>query len=142
MLKTTAAKIKAAKKNISVQFMGDEEYQVLFNEFLEKLKNGKIQFYFNKNYKLRLMLENPSFKNILEARLKEAAADSFDYTLNREIVEIDLGIFLAMLEKELQLNTTLSAELRDYLKDIIQTIKKEKFVHNLIDITGAIMKLP
>lgn len=47
-----------------------------------------------------------------------------------------------MLEKELQLNTTLSAELRDYLKDIIQTIKKEKFVHNLIDITGAIMKLP
>lgn len=78
--------------------MEDEEYGALFNDFLRKLKSGKIRCRINKDYKIRLMLENPSLKSVLEAKIKEVAADSFEYTLNNEIVGIDLGIFLAMLE--------------------------------------------
>ena len=42
LLKTTAAKIKASKKNISVKFMDDNEYKDIFIGFLRDLSNGKI----------------------------------------------------------------------------------------------------
>lgn len=142
LLKTTATKIKAAKKNISVQFMEEKEYNQLFNTFLEKLKEGKIKFHLNKNYKLRLVLENPSLKSILEAKLKNVSGNSFEYALNNEIVEIDLGIFLAMLEKELQSNTLLNDSLKSYLNQMIQEVRKQNLTQDLIGFTTAAMQLP
>lgn len=142
LLKTTATKIKAAKKNISVQFMEEKEYSQLFNTFLEKLEQGQIKLHLNKNYKLRLVLENPSLKSILEAKLKNISGNSFEYTLNNEIVEIDLGIFLAMLEEELKSNALLKDSLKNYLNQILQEVKRQNLTQNIIDLTAAVLQLP
>ncbi len=143
LLKTTATKIKAAKKNISVQFMEEKEYSQLFNTFLEKLEQGKIKLHLNnKNYKLRLVLENPSLKSILKSKLKNISANSFEYTLNNEIVEIDLGIFLAMLERELKSNALLKDSSRDYLNQIIQEVKRQNLTQDFLELTAAVIQLP
>ncbi len=123
--------------------MEEKEYSQLFNTFLEKLEQGKIKLHLNnKNYKLRLVLENPSLKSILKSKLKNISANSFEYTLNNEIVEIDLGIFLAMLERELKSNALLKDSSRDYLNQIIQEVKRQNLTQDFLELTAAVVQLP
>lgn len=139
LLKITASKIKSAKKNISVQFMQDDEYKKLFGEFLRKIKDNKIKLSFRNN-KLKLTLENPSIKSVLEAKLKDMG-ESFEYTLNNESVEIGLDIFLEMLEKESK-SDFLDNDLKNFLKEIIEKIKKELNIKDLGEYAQAISNMP
>ena len=102
MLKTTAAKIKASKKNISVKFMDDDEYKDIFIGFLRDLSNGKIILKESeKENRLEFVLEDKVVRDILNAKLKDSVRDSLDYyNLNTEKVEINATSFYIMLKKE------------------------------------------
>lgn len=102
LLKTTAAKIKASKKNISVKFMDDDEYKDIFISFLRDLSNGKIILKESeKENRLEFVLEDKVVRDILNAKLKDSVRDSLDYyNLNTEKVEINATSFYIMLKKE------------------------------------------
>lgn len=102
LLKTTAAKIKASKKNISVKFMDDDEYKDIFMGFLRDLSSGKIILKESeKENRLEFVLEDKVVRDIINAKLKESVKDSLDYfNLNTEKVEINATSFYAMLQKE------------------------------------------
>lgn len=83
LLKTTASKIKASKKNISVKFMSDIEYQQVFKDFLNSLANDNPKSIVKQkeNGDLEFTIENNILKDILESKLKKWANTTFTYTL-------------------------------------------------------------
>ena len=83
LLKTTAAKIKASKKNISVKFLNKAEYDEIFEEFLCAFANKRIAIKDgSKEDTIKLTIENPVFRNVLEAKLKDKVQEGFEYSLN------------------------------------------------------------
>ena len=83
LLKTTASKIKASKKNISVKFMSDIEYQQVFKDFLNSLANDNPKSIVKQkeNGDLKFTIENNVLKDILESKLKKWVNTTFTYTL-------------------------------------------------------------
>lgn len=83
LLKTTTSKIKASKKNISVKFMSDIEYQQVFKDFLNSLANDNPKSIVKQkeNGDLEFTIENNVLKDILESKLKKWANTTFTYTL-------------------------------------------------------------
>ena len=136
LLKTTAAKIKASKKNISVKFMNDDEYKDIFLGFLRDLSNGKIILKESeKENRLEFVLEDKVVRDILNAKLKESARDSLDYfNLNTEKVEINATSFYAMLEKEAGKDVDLESLARKSKN--FKGGKVEKF---LMGVVGAVL---
>lgn len=99
LLKTTAAKIKASKKNISVKFMNDTEYKGIFKDFLSSLANSNMVKEMSDG-KLEFVVENNVLKDMLGARLKKWVNETFTYTLNSEKLIISCEAFLTMIKKE------------------------------------------
>ncbi len=109
LLKTTASKIKASKKNISVKFMNEAEYRQVFIDFLNSIndKNRRIVKEIrpkdeNKEPYLEFIIENNVLKDMLEAKLKRCVGDTFTYTLNSEKLELSYESFITMIKKEME----------------------------------------
>ncbi len=137
LLKISASKIKATKKNIAVKFMSDDEYEGIFEDFLSAVANGKIAIKDGSEGKIRFIIENPVFRNVLEARLKESVQESFDYTLNSEKVEISTHAFVKMLENEANKKDKSSA-----LNEVLKECKASKNIQNISALLTHISKAP
>lgn len=121
LLKTTASKIKASKKNIAAKFMNETEYEGIFENFLSDFVNEKIAIKdSNKSGYVKLVIENPVYRSVLESKLKEKVQENFEYSLNSESVEISCIAFIAMLEMEANRLKT-SANLDKVLKEFKET---------------------
>ncbi len=121
LLKTTASKIKASKKNIAAKFMDDDEYKDIFANFLSDFVNGKIAIKdANTKGRIKLVIENPVYRSVLESKLKEKVQENFEYSLNSESVEISCSAFITMLEMEANRLKT-SANLDKVLKEFKET---------------------
>ena len=100
LLKMNASKIKSTKKNIAIKFMDSDEYEKIFNtfinkEFKEKLNTKKVLI---KGDKFYFVIENRALRDIIEARLKDKAQDTLDYSFNSERVFVSIDSFFAILE--------------------------------------------
>lgn len=101
LLKTTAAKIKATKKNIAVKFMDDKEYGGIFVQFLANFaQNIAEKRVIVKGDRLHFVLENRALRDIIEAKLKKLTQDTLDYSFNSEKVSISAENFFALLKCE------------------------------------------
>ncbi|MGX3097609.1 hypothetical protein [Helicobacter sp. 23-1046] len=138
LLRMPTTKIKTTKKNIFVKFMGDDEQKEVFEKFLSDFVANKIAIKdANKKGHIKLVIENPVYRNVLESNLKEKVQDSFDYSLNSESVEISCIAFIAMLQMEAERLQT-SANLNRVLKEC----KETKALQNTDEFISAIAKSP
>ncbi|MCI5969027.1 hypothetical protein [Helicobacter sp.] len=138
LLKITASKIKNAKKNISVQFMNDEEYENIFEQFIREIFHKNILRY--SNGKIKITLENPSMQSMLESKLKVYAGEGFEYNLNRESVEVSVVAFMVMLDStQNQLN---DEKLKNKIQELIKEIKKKLHIEQSADLLQALLKAP
>ncbi|WP_270869699.1 hypothetical protein [Campylobacter sp. JMF_04 NA10] len=104
LLKISQTRIKTAKANILVKFMGQEaDYDEIFVNFLNNCKDNLVKFTETiEKGKIKFVLENPAIRIVLESKLKKSVSNTLDYHLNKEIVEIEINDFLNMLLKELE----------------------------------------
>ena len=123
LLRMPITKIKTTKKNIFVKFMRDDEQKEVFEMFLSDFVAGKIATKdANTKGRIKLVIENPVYRNVLESKLKEKVQENFEYSLNSESVEISCIAFISMLEMgAIRLKT--SANLDGVLKEFRATKK-------------------
>ena len=102
LLKTTATKIKASKKNIAVKFMDEGEYGDILKVFWMDFINKKIPMEASDdNQKIELTIENKVVRDILNARLKANGRAGLDLpNFNTEKVKMSGRDFVAILESE------------------------------------------
>lgn len=137
-LKTTATKIKASKKNISVKFLNKTEYDEIFEEFLCAFANGRIAIKDgSKGDSIKLTIENPVFRNVLEAKLKDKVQEGFEYSLNSEKVEISCKAFIIMLEDEAK-----RLQKSDNLNKVLQECKATKTIQTASALLTHLAKAP
>lgn len=126
LLKTTAAKIKASKKNIAVKFMDENEYKKIFSDFLSDLANDKIKLRASKTQRgfLTFAIENKALRDILAAKLKATERDTIEFSLNTERVLVDADSFIAMISKMLPANK--QKELEKSVNKLLISDKKDE----------------
>lgn len=130
LLKTTASKIKASKKNIAIKFMNEIEYDNILSAFLGKFANDLSQDKVNiKGDKFHFTLENRALRDILDAKLKETMQEGLDYNLNSEKVYISFHSFISMLE-------IIAPEFKERLAKIKLKYKLKKGVETISAIAG------
>lgn len=138
LLRMPTSKIKSSKKNIAVKFMDKTEYSEIFENFLSDFVAGKIAIKdANKKGHIKLVIENPVYRNVLESKLKEKVQENFEYSLNSESVEISCGAFITILQMEAERLKT-SANLDKVLKEC----KETKALQTTSDFIKAIAKSP
>ncbi len=131
LLKTTAAKIKASKKNISVKFMDESEYKGIFKDFLSSLA-GSNRVKERGDGRLEFVVENNVLKDMLGARLKKWSDEAPEYSLNAEQLVISFDGFLKMIKNEVRV---LGKE-----KECEQLIKSLEKKHNFSGIKNRAKK--
>ena len=137
-LKTTATKIKASKKNISVKFLNQTEYDEIFEEFLCAFANERIAIKDgSKEDTIKLTIENPVFRNVLEAKLKDKVQEGFEYSLNSEKVEISCEAFITMLKDEAN-----RLKKSDNLNKVLQECKATKTMQDISALLDKLSKAP
>lgn len=125
LLKTKAARIKSAKKNISVQFMDEDEYKDIFIDFIKKISSGNLPSLDDTGDTYTMVIEDTSLRSVLETKLKRITHTTFDYKMNKEIVTISHSAFLKMLAVELDLSND-SDGMITLLSNTIDSLKDEK----------------
>ncbi len=142
LLKTTASKIKASKKNISVKFMNEVEYRQVFIDFLKSIndKNKRIVKEIrpkdeDKEPYLEFVIENNVLKDMLEAKLKRCVGDTFTYTLNSEKLELSHESFIKMIKKEMEV----LGKVNEY-QSAIEPLESKYNINKLVDWTKAGLK--
>ena len=134
LLKINASKIKTSKKNIAIKFMDESEYKDIFEDFLrhfvENLKSKKIVV---KDENFHFVIENRALRDILEAKLKDKAQDTLDYSLNGEKVFISIDSFFAMLKDRVPQNKIKQYEsLIESIKTTYEIKKGLKSIANMV----------
>ena len=142
LLRMPTTKIKSTKKNISVKFMNETEYNQIFKDFLNSLndKNKHIVKEIRPKGKdtepyLEFTIENNVLKDMLEAKLKRCVGDTFSYTLNSEKLEISFESFIKMIEMEVQILD----KTKDY-ESAIKSLKGEYGIAKISDWAKAGLK--
>lgn len=125
LLKTKEARIKAAKKNISVQFMSSEEYDDIFIDFIKKISSGNLPSLDDNGDTYTMVIEDAALRSVLETKLKRVTHTTFDYKMNKEIVIISHSAFLKMLAVELDLSSDSNGMIK-LLSNTIDSLKNEK----------------
>ena len=120
LLKVSATRIKAAKKNISVKFMSNEEYDRIFLDFLARIASGALPSLSDRDDSYTMVIEDIALRSILEAKLKRTANTTLDYHLNTELVTISHGAFVAMLSAEMRCGT------QELLSDVLKRLAKDR----------------
>ena len=81
--------------------MDNNEYEDIFKDLIKKLGNKKIEIFESENKgKICFSLESREQKSILDEKLKKLGGAKYDFSFNSELVSIDKGKFLELLEKE------------------------------------------
>lgn len=122
ILKITAARIKAAKKNISVKFMDNGEYEKIFQNFIQRIANGIPSLEDNgKSY--TMVIEDTALRSIIEAKLKRIANTTLDYKLNTELVTISHKAFVKLLIAESENSTE---NIKGFLENVLKSLEDGK----------------
>lgn len=101
ILVSTPSKIKTIQNNIAFKFMDNDEYKDIFKDLIKKLGDKKIEIFESENKgKICFSLESREQKSILDEKLKKLGGAKYDFSFNSELVSIDKGKFLELLEKE------------------------------------------
>lgn len=120
LLKITAARIKTAKKNISVKFMDNSEYEKIFQNFIQRIANGNIPSLEDNGKSYTMVIEDTALRSIIEAKLKRIANTTLDYKLNTELVTISHKAFVELLATE---SENSPENIKDFLKNFLKTLK-------------------
>ncbi len=121
LLKISATRIKAAKKNISVKFMDDGEYDQIFWRFIGKIADEPplLTQDDDNGSSYTIMIEDTALRSMIEGKIKSASNTTIDYHRNRELVTVSCEAFLKMLAMELdKANPDVKGMLSDTLKDL------------------------
>ena len=114
LLKVSATRIKAAKKNISVKFMDTEEYEDIFKNFIKRIAEGKVKVLSAEGDNYVMLVEDVATRSALETRLKRRAGTTLDYRLNTELVTVGRTAFITMLAAEAGENEALVEVTEDF----------------------------
>lgn len=123
LLKINATRIKSAKKNISVKFMNDSEYDKIFSDFIQNIADGKLPFLSDDGKSYTMVIEDVALRSIIETKLKRTANTTLDYKLNNELVSIEHRAFIKMLADEINNEPN---NVKPLLEEIIKTLENTK----------------
>ena len=127
ILVSTPSKIKTIQNNIAFKFMDSDEYGDIFKDLIKKLGNKKIEIFESENKgKICFSLESREQKSILDEKLKKLGGAKYDFSFNSELVSIDKGKFLELLEKEVGSENIIKVIKNISKKDKILSIEKAK----------------
>lgn len=99
ILKINSARIKSAENNIKIKYRNDND--ILFDDFINDLKENKITLRKVSDDKIKFTIENIAKRSAIEIKLKEMSGVTLDYSLNSEIVVIEIKDFIKILPKNL-----------------------------------------
>lgn len=99
ILKINSARIKSAENNIKIKYRDDND--ILFDDFINDLKENKITLRKVSDDKIKFTIENIAKRSAIEIKLKEISGATLDYSLNSEIVVIEIKDFIKILPKNL-----------------------------------------
>lgn len=99
ILKINSARIKSAESNIKIKYRDDND--ILFDDFMNDLKENKITLRKVSDDKIKFTIENIAKRSTIEIKLKEISGATLDYSLNSEIVVIEIKDFIKILPKNL-----------------------------------------
>lgn len=128
ILKITAARIKAAKKNISVKFMDNSEYEKIFQNFIQRIANGNIPSLEDNGKSYTMVIEDTALRSIIEAKLKRIANTTLDYKLNTELVTISHKAFVELLVAESENSTE---NIKVFLENVLKTLKDNEIENDI-----------
>lgn len=123
LLKINATRIKSAKKNISVKFMNDSEYEKIFSDFIQNIADGKLPTLSDDGKYYTMVIEDVALRSIIETKLKRTANTTLDYKLNNELVSIEHKAFIEMLADETNNEPN---NVKSLLEEIIKTLENSK----------------
>lgn len=123
LLKITATRIKTAKKNISVKFMDNSEYEKIFQNFIQRIANGNIPSLEDNGKSYTMVIEDTALRSIIEAKLKRIANTTLDYKLNTELVTISHKAFVELLATESENSTE---NIKVFLENVLKTLEDGK----------------
>ena len=127
ILVSTPSKIKTIQNNIAFKFMDNDEYEDIFKDLIKKLGDKKIEIFESENKgKICFSLESREQKSILDEKLKKLGGAKYDFSFNSELVSIDKGKFLELLEKEVGSENIIKVIKNISKKDKILSIEKAK----------------
>ena len=99
ILKINSARIKSDENNIKIKYRDDND--ILFDDFMNDLKENKITLRKVSDDKIKFTIENIAKRSAIEIKLKEISGATLDYSLNSEIVVIEIKDFIKILPKNL-----------------------------------------
>ncbi|WP_086224158.1 hypothetical protein [Campylobacter devanensis] len=99
ILKINSARIKSAENNIKIKYRDDND--ILFNDFINDLKENNITLRKVSDDKIKFTIENIAKRSAIEIKLKEISGVTLDYSLNSEIVVIEIKDFIKILPKNI-----------------------------------------
>lgn len=121
-----------------MKFLNKAEYDEIFEEFLCAFANKRIAIKDgSKEDTIKLTIENPVFRNVLEAKLKDKVQEGFEYSLNSEKVEISCKAFITMLKDEA---TRLKKS--DNLNKVLQEFETTKTMKDISALLDNLSKAP
>lgn len=123
LLKITAARIKTAKKNISVKFMNNGEYEKIFQNFIQRIANGNIPSLEDNGKSYTMVIEDTALRSIIESKLKRIANTTLDYKLNTELVTISHKAFVELLVAESENSTE---NIKGFLENVLKSLEAGK----------------
>lgn len=123
LLKINATRIKSAKKNISVKFMNDSEYEKIFSDFIQNIADGKLPTLSDDGKSYTMVIEDVALRSIIETKLKHTANTTLDYKLNNELVSIEHKAFIEMLADEINNEPN---NVKPLLEESIKTLENSK----------------
>lgn len=123
LLKITATRIKTAKKNISVKFMDNSEYEKIFQNFIQRIANGNIPSLEDNGKSYTMVIEDTALRSIIEAKLKRIANTTLDYKLNTELVTISHKAFVELLATESENSTE---NIKVFLENVLKSLEDGK----------------
>lgn len=123
LLKINSSRIKSAKKNISVKFMDQKEYEEIFINFIKKLAEGNLPSLNDDDGSYTMIIEDTALRSVIESKLKRLSNTSLDYKINTEIVTVKHEDFIKMLTAEIDKE---DEDIRTLLESTIKTLKNDK----------------
>lgn len=127
LLKIEDSQLKDAKKNISVKFMDDSEYNAIFLDFVKRLSNDKLPNLADDGESYTMVVEDIATRNAIETRLKRVANTTLKYNQNTELVSISHESLMKLLAAEVEsANSADNSDIKKLLEDTTNSLKGKK----------------
>ena len=130
LLKIENSQVKDAKKNISVKFMDDSEYNAIFLDFVKRLSKGKLPNLADDGESYTMVVEDIATRDAIETRLKRVANTTLKYNQNTELVSISHESLMKLLAAEVEsANSADNSDIKKLLEDTTNSLKGKKTMH-------------